>query len=382
MKQNLKGEPLKIAIATKSMILGYGIDEVISVISEKLFKIGYEVTIFTNEFDFPFNDTNVKIKQLQPFRLSFLSDYWQRHFLSDIRSINTFLKKLQEYDILITCDPMHLIGALTKIRYRKPVIMYFFGIPPCNVLDSFERKIEVLRQILTWNSSFHFADYIMTNSKYTKETLPKNLREKALVNYHGIEHLIGEKDAAKQFRKKLEIEDKKLVLSIGRFSTPYKGMKEIVKIFAELQKKRRDIALLLIGGGDIPKSITTFMPMKNVNILTNIPYSMLKLCLAASDIYCTASMWEGFNIPLVAAQANQKPVVAFKIGAHPEVMVDEETGFLVDDYKEFIRCLELLLDDDSLRIKMGEKAAKFARKFTWQKSINTLKLLIESLAKN
>jgi 1,2-diacylglycerol 3-alpha-glucosyltransferase len=222
----------------------------------------------------------------------------------------------------------------------------------------------------------------MTNSKYTKETLPKNLREKALVNYHGIEHLIGEKDAAKQFRKKLEIEDKKLVLSIGRFSTPYKGMKEIVKIFAELQKKRRDIALLLIGGGDIPKSITTFMPMKNVNILTNIPYSMLKLCLAASDIYCTASMWEGFNIPLVAAQANQKPVVAFKIGAHPEVMVDEETGFLVDDYKEFIRCLELLLDDDSLRIKMGEKAAKFATKFTWQKSINTLKLLIESLAKN
>jgi glycosyltransferase involved in cell wall biosynthesis len=364
------------------MILGYGIDEVVSIISKELLKIGYDITILTNEFNFPLNDTNVNVKQLQPLRLSFLSDYWQRHFLSDVRSINAFLKNLQEYDVLITCDPMHLVGAATKIRYRKPVIMYFFGITPCNVLDSFERKMEVFRQILTWNSSFYFADYIMTNSNYTKGMLPKNLREKALVNYHGVEHLIGEKDAAKQFRKQLEIEDKKLVLSIGRFSTPYKGMKEIVQIFTEIQKKRRDTALLLVGRSDIPKSIMKFMPMKNVHILTNIPYGMLKLCLAASDIYCTASMWEGFNIPLVAAQANQKPVVALKIGAHPEVLVDGETGFLVDDYKEFIRRLELLLDDDSLRIKMGEKAAKFARKFTWQKSIDTIKLLIKSLAKD
>jgi 1,2-diacylglycerol 3-alpha-glucosyltransferase len=364
------------------MRLGYGIDEVVSIISKELLKMGYDVTIFTNEFNFPLNNSRVNIKELQPLRLSFLNEYWQQHFLPDIRSISTFLKWLQKYDVLMTCDPMHLVGAAAKVRYRKPVIMYFFGTTPCNVLDSFERKMEVLRQTLTWNLSFHLADYIMTNSKYTKSMLPKNLRKKALVNYHGIEHLIGEKKVAEQFRKQLKVEGKKLILSIGRFSTPYKGVQDVAKIFAKLKKKHDDVALLLVGGGDVPKNITNFMSMKDVHILTNIPYNMLKLCLAASDIYCTASRWEGFDIPLVAAQANQKPVVAFKVGAHPEVMADGETGFLVKDSMEFIRRLELLLNDDSLRMKMGEEAAKFARKFTWQKSINTLKLRIESLTKN
>ncbi|MGC8896328.1 MAG: glycosyltransferase family 4 protein [Candidatus Bathyarchaeia archaeon] len=373
---------MKIAIATKSMTLGYGIGEIASIISKELLKMGYDVTIFTNEFNFPLNNSRVNIRELQPFRLPFLDDYWQQHFLSDIRSISVFLKYLQKYDILITCDPMHLVGATVKVRYRKPVIMYFFGVTPYNVLDSFKRKMEVFRQTLTWNSSFHFADYIMTNSKYTKNMLPKNLRKKALVNYHGIEHLIGEKKAAEQFRKQLKVEGKKLILSIGRFSTPYKGMREIAKIFATLQKKRDDITLLIVGGGNVPKDIANSTSKKNVHILTNISYDMLKLCLAASDIYCTASKWEGFNIPLVAAQANQKPVVAFNVGAHPEVTVNGETGFLVEDSMEFIKRLEFLLDDDSLRMKMGEKAAKFARKFTWQKSMNLIKLLIESISRN
>jgi 1,2-diacylglycerol 3-alpha-glucosyltransferase len=373
---------LEIAIAAKSMVLGYGIDEVINILSKEILKIGYDVSVFATEVNFPPNDIRTNIKKLQPFRLSFLNNYWQKHFLTDLRSVNIFLKALKKCDVLITCDPMHIIGAAAKVRYRKPVIMYFFGITPYNVLDSFERKMEVFRQILTWNSSFYLADYIMTNSNYTRNMLPKNLREKALVNYHGVEHLIGEENAAKNFRKQLEVEGKKLILSIGRFSTPYKGMKEIAKIFAELQRKRDDIELLLVGGGDLPKDLASLTSIKNVHILTNIPYNMLKLCFAACDIYCTASKWEGFNIPLVAAQANQKPVVAYKVGAHPEVIVNGETGFLVDNWRDFIKRLELILDNDSLRVDMGEKAAKFARKFSWQKSISTLKSLIESLTKN
>lgn len=364
------------------MVLGYGIDEVVNIISKELLKLGYEVAVFTTELNFPLNNSGVNIKKLQPLRLPLLNNYWQKHFLTDLRSVNVFLKALEKYDILITCDPMHIIGAAAKVRYRKPVIMCFFGITPYSVLDSFERRIEVFRQTLTWNSSFCFTDCIMANSKYTRDMLPKSLRRKTMVNYHGIEHLIGEKDVAKQFRKQLGVEDKKVILSIGRFSTPYKGMQDIAKIFAKLRKKRSDVTLLLVGGGDIPKGITNLTPMKDMHILTNIPYNMLKLCLAASDIYCTASRWEGFNIPLVAAQANQKPVVAFKVGAHPEVTVDEETGFLVENCMEFTRRLEFLLDNDSSRMKMGENAAKFAKKFSWRKSIKVLKLLIENLKIN
>jgi len=364
------------------MVLGYGIDEVVDIVSRELSKRGYEATILTTEVKFPLADSKVNIKKLLPLHLSFLNDYWQRHFLTDVRSINCFLRTVKEQDILITCDPMHLVGCAAKIRLKKPVIMYFFGITPYNVLESLESKLEFFRQTLTWNSSFHFADYIMTNSEHTKNLLPKNLRKKALANYHGVEHLIGEKKAAEQFKAKLGVEGKKLILSIGRFSTPYKGMKDVARMFRELKEKRNDIALLLVGGGDVPKDVMNFRSSRDIHVLTNIPYSMLRLCLAACDIYCTASRWEGFNIPLVAAQMNEKPIIAFKVGAHHEVAIDGRTGFLAENYKEFVGRLELLLNDDSLRINMGKEAAKFARKFSWQKSMKRLKLLIEAIREN
>jgi len=364
------------------MVLGYGIDEVVNIISKGLLEIGYDVTILTTEARFPLDDSKVKIEKLPPLRLSFLNDYWQRHFLVDVRSTDLFLRAAKKHDILITCDPMHLIGAGAKIRFKKPVIMYFFGATPHNVLDSFERKLEFFRQILVWDSSSYFADYIMTNSKHTKSSLPKNLRRKAFVNYHGIEHLIGEKTAAERFRTKLGAKGKKLILSVGRFSTPYKGMTDVAKIFCELKRKRNDIALLLVGGGDLPEDLMRFKSLRDIHFLTNVPYHMLRLCFTSCDIYCTASRWEGFNIPLVAAQANQKPVVAFNVGAHAEVTVDGRTGFLVRDYKEFASQLETLLDNDSLRTEMGENAAKFSRKFSWQKSIKMLTVLIETIREN
>ena len=50
-------------------------------------------------------------------------------------------------------------------------------------------------------------------------------------------------------------------------------------------------------------------------VLHQLPYYY-----AACDIYTTASLWEGFNLPAAEAQACGKPVVAFSICSHPEVV--------------------------------------------------------------
>lgn len=364
---------------TKSMVLGYGIAEIVYIISKKLLEIGYEVTILTTWLEYPLGEQKIEVKELSPLRMFFLSDYWHRHLLTDIRCVNTFTRALKEYDVVITCDPMHIIGASVKIKFKKPVIMYYFGVVPHSVLDSFGRRLESFRQKLLWNLSFNLADYTMTNSKYTKSLLPRKVEDRAVVNYHGIEHLVFSEDGnAEEFRRKMKIEDKKLILSVGRFSSPYKGMKDLVRIFTKLKRKWEDAALLLVGGGGIPKDVANFRSLKNVHLLTNVSYETLKLCFASCDIYCTASKWEGFDIPLVAAQSNGKPVVAFNVGAHPEVMIDRETGFLVKNYEEFEKYLELLLNDDLLRKEMGKKAAKYAKRFTWGKSIKILKTLVET----
>jgi len=358
---------------TQNMLIGYGIGEVADLLSMEMVKLGYEVTLITGQTEFFPNEYD--LISLDPLPLPLVNEYWQSHFFTDMRLALPIIKLLKNSDIVITFDPMHFVGALAKLVYGMPVIMYYFGIVPLGVLASSTRRAEVLRQQLFWHSSFKFADFIMTNSKYTWNLLPRNLGKKAIVNYHGVDHLVSSSNGVKQneLKKKLGLNDKKVLFSIGRFFTPYKGMKKMVKIFNHVRSKRKDVALLLVGRNSFGKE---FERSGGVLVMTDVPVNFLVECLVGCDIYCSASLWEGFNIPLVAAQANGKPVVAFNVGAHSEVLINRKTGFLVGTVEEFEDRLEALIENDELRKQMGKNAFEHGRTFTWESCGKTLGNLI------
>jgi glycosyltransferase involved in cell wall biosynthesis len=219
----------------------------------------------------------------------------------------------------------------------------------------------------------------MANSFYTKNLVFPLLRKRFSINYHGVEHLVceDERDVA-QLKENLGVKDRKLILSVGRFSTPYKGMAEALRVFNTLGEKCRDVFLLLVGRGSF-NELGVQCPPNNVKILVNVPFETLRICFKACDIYCTCSRWEGFDIPLVAAQANGKPVIAYNVGAHPEVVANGETGFLVDNIAEFSNRLCLLVRDNELRNKMGEDAKAASHIFTWRRSTLNFQRMINQL---
>jgi len=368
---------MRIAMVTKGMLLGYGIDEVVHILSKEMARRGHEITVITAQREI--QPEGYRSVQLKPFPIPLENPYWKTNFLPDSRLAIPATKMLKDFEIVVTFDPMHLIGAAAKLTLRVPVIMYYFGVVPVSVLDSLTRKIESIRQMLVWNTSFALADCIMTNSLYTKRLIPRCFTNRAVVNYHGISHMISQnKEKAKKFREKLNIPGKKLLLSVGRFSSPYKDMNGMFKMFNCLRSRIKDVALLLVGRGS-PAAVETYSRPENVFVLTNIPNEMLKVCFASCDVYCSASRWEGFNIPLVAAQASGKPVVAFKVGAHSEVVIDEITGFLAENTHEFVNHLEILVKDDQLRERMGRKAAEYAKKFSWSSSVKLLENIIDKV---
>ncbi len=64
----------------------------------------------------------------------------------------------------------------------------------------------------------------------------------------------------------------------------------------------------------------------------------------------------------------KKPVVATNVGGIPEIMKENETGFLVEkgNSKELIEKLLLLINDKEKRKIMGEKGRKFIEEnFSW-----------------
>jgi len=51
--------------------------------------------------------------------------------------------------------------------------------------------------------------------------------------------------------------------------------------------------------------------------------------MAALDVLVMPSLWEGFGLVALEAMAQAKPIVATRVSALPEVVVDEQTGWLV-----------------------------------------------------
>ncbi len=81
-----------------------------------------------------------------------------------------------------------------------------------------------------------------------------------------------------------------------------------------------------------------------------------------ADVLVLPSRSEGFGRVLVEAACLAKPVVASRVGGVPEVVVDGETGLLVepDDVDALANALITLLGDQALRASLGAAARRRA----------------------
>ncbi len=86
-----------------------------------------------------------------------------------------------------------------------------------------------------------------------------------------------------------------------------------------------------------------------------------------ADIFLFPSRLEGFGRPVVEAMACGKPVVCTRSASMPELVDDEQGGFLcrLDDVDDFVHRIRALAEDPSLRKAMGcYNRSKAERVFT------------------
>ncbi|MGQ9721253.1 MAG: glycosyltransferase family 4 protein [Candidatus Jordarchaeum sp.] len=90
---------------------------------------------------------------------------------------------------------------------------------------------------------------------------------------------------------------------------------------------------------------------------------------ATTDLIIIPSLFEGFCFPAVEAMACGTPVVAFKVGALPQVMEDGKTGVLAEpgDWRAMAKAVVKILKDKELRESMGKRGRERVEKlFTWK----------------
>ncbi len=107
--------------------------------------------------------------------------------------------------------------------------------------------------------------------------------------------------------------------------------------------------------------------------------------LTIIDVNVLSSLWEAAPISALEAMACEIPTVATRVGALPEMIVDGETGFLLDvgDHEGLARAIVRLIDDPELRAQMGRSARRRAedlydiRKIVRERETLYLRLLEE-----
>lgn len=235
------------------------------------------------------------------------------------------------------------------------------GCGNCERLDIYP-SIKKDRTKFLWNYKskiFNFANFtIVAPSLWLKKCVEESfLKNKDIrLIYNGIDLETFKKIDKSKTRKELKLpENKKIVLfsADGGVKNPFKGG-DFVFLAFETLKKRRDILFLNIGGEKGQKS-ENWLDFGYVND----PKTMAKL-YSAADIYLFPTLADNCPLTAIEALACGLPVVTFETGGVPEIVENEESGFVVE-YKngeKLVEALEKLLDDGDLRQKMSETPLK------------------------
>lgn len=163
--------------------------------------------------------------------------------------------------------------------------------------------------------------------------------------------------------------DEKRLISVGRLSHE-KGYMDLLKIFNELSKDN-DWCLDIVGDGDQRENLQKYITDNNLGekvILHGFRdkdyiYDLLR----KSSIYLMTSYTESFGIVLLEAMSCGIPCVAYSSaeGAN-EIIEDGSNGFLINnrDFYMYVDKVKSLMNDSSLRRKMGNVAYKSVFKYT------------------
>lgn len=167
--------------------------------------------------------------------------------------------------------------------------------------------------------------------------------------------------------------DARLIGCVGRL-WPQKGHKDLIWAADLLKSTRDDAHLLIIGEGPLRWRLERFTQQNAVEDKVHFlgERSDVPRLLQHCDVLWLGSEYEGQSNAILEAMAAGVPVIAYDIAGNRDLVVPEETGYLISrgDRFEFTRRTDWLLSDDARRRRLGDAGReRVAREFTVEQMV-------------
>jgi len=162
-------------------------------------------------------------------------------------------------------------------------------------------------------------------------------------------------------RKKYHIDQDTVAVSIVGRLTAIKDHHFFIDVIEELHENvKKSIKIFIVGDGDMKDEIEQrILPLQNKGVDISLTSWVHDIALfnAGMDIMCLTSKNEGTPVSLIEAQASNLPVVSTNVGGVPDIVEQNETGFIIprSNKREFVSKLLQLVENDEIREKMKTK---------------------------
>jgi colanic acid/amylovoran biosynthesis glycosyltransferase len=244
---------------------------------------------------------------------------------------------------------------------------------PRNFEIGLEKLIQTARLIITE------TDY---SEKFLRERFPEHADRIHRI-YNGLN--------LAEFGRANFSSDPPLIIAIGRL-IPKKGFVNLIRACGLLVEHRIPFRCEIFGEGPLENQlgaqIEDLSLQERVQLLGAKPQHDLREHLARANVFVMPSVAEAEggmdNLPTVImeAMAAGLPVVSTRIGGIPEMVVENETGFLVqpEDAMALVGAIEKVTNDRSLGQRLGQAGHERAQKlFSIEKNARDLCALLSAL---
>ena len=224
------------------------------------------------------------------------------------------------------------------------------------------------------NISLKFVDRLIALSPYQVK-LMESLgipKEKIRLIPNGIPNNSFKSENENTFLNKYDLQDKKILLYVGRLSAR-KKVSDIINIMPKIIKKYEDVILVVIGpdkgGLEELRYLTRRLHLTEHILFLGKTSEKEKIdALSSACLFINPSEYEAFGIAVLEAMAQKTPVISANNEGARYLLENGKYGFLyeIGDKEELTKCILSLLEDGKKAKEFADKGRKRSEKFRWE----------------
>ncbi|MBP3039538.1 glycosyltransferase family 1 protein [Bacillaceae bacterium Marseille-Q3522] len=298
------------------------------------------------------------------------------------RRITEQLRKFSP-DIIHVATPltMGMLGAHAAKKMNIPLVGSYH--------THFDRYLTYYK--LTWLHPLYWKYMKWFHSPFEKIFVPSH-ETKIYLEKHGLYstvwgrgvdcELFHPRKAASSFREKYQINEKYILLFVGRLA-PEKGLDTLTKVMKNLPQPFSDnVHWLIIGDGPCYHDLKQeYANLKNVTLTGYLEGEELAAAYASGDLFVFPSATETFGNVVLESLASGTPAIVANTGGVTGIVEDQHTGRICTPTDQsFIEAILEMLQNERIRFEMGKQARNYALQQSWENIFDQLLFEYEKIS--